>query len=148
MTDEVKVFADHVIRPKIGRTSYYTLLTALGLICVMCIRLRLYYNVIQTHTMETIMKTEMLTTRIDHDTKLAFTHICDEVGLSPSQAIKLFARAVINYGGIPFELKAKQPNDVTANAILELSQGKGNRAESVTSLISELTEGKVNDVIS
>jgi len=98
--------------------------------------------------METIMKTEMLTTRIDHDTKLAFTHICDEVGLSPSQAIKLFARAVINYGGIPFELKAKQPNDVTANAILELSQGKGNKAESVTSLISELTEGKVNDASS
>ncbi|PKG36943.1 type II toxin-antitoxin system RelB/DinJ family antitoxin [Psychromonas sp. Urea-02u-13] len=94
------------------------------------------------------MKTEMLTTRIDHDTKLAFTHICDEVGLSPSQAIKLFARAVINYGGIPFELKVKQPNSVTANAIYELSQGKGNKAESVTTLISELTEGKVNDVTS
>jgi DNA-damage-inducible protein J len=94
------------------------------------------------------MKTEMLTTRIDHDTKLAFTHICEEVGLSPSQAIKLFARAVINYGGIPFELKAKQPNSMTANAIHELSHGKGNKAESVTSLISELTEGKVNDVTS
>jgi hypothetical protein len=34
LTDEVKVFADHVIRPKNGRTIYYTLLTALGLICV------------------------------------------------------------------------------------------------------------------
>jgi DNA-damage-inducible protein J len=94
----------------------------------------------------TIMKTEMLTTRIDHDTKLAFTHICDEVGLSPSQAIKLFARAVINYGGIPFELKAKQPNSVTVTAIQELSQGKGHKAETVTSLISELTEGKVTNV--
>lgn len=94
------------------------------------------------------MKTEMLTTRIDHDTKLAFTHICEEVGLSPSQAIKLFARAVINYGGIPFELKAKQPNSVTANAIHELSQGKGNKTESITSLISELTEGKINDATS
>ena len=94
------------------------------------------------------MKTEMLTTRIDHDTKLAFTHICDEIGLSPSQAIKLFARAVINYGGIPFELKAKQPNGVTANAIHELAQGQGHKAESVTALISELTEGKVNDATS
>ena len=91
------------------------------------------------------MKTEMLTTRIDHDTKLAFTHICDEVGLSPSQAIKLFARAVINYGGIPFELKAKQPNAMTAAAIQELSKGQGHKAESVTSLIEELTEGKVNN---
>lgn len=92
------------------------------------------------------MKTEMLTTRIDHDTKLAFTSICDEVGLSTSQAIKLFARAVINHGGIPFELKVKQPNNITANAIHELSQGKGHKAESVTDLISELTEGKVDDV--
>jgi len=108
--------------------------------------MRLYYNVIQTNTLGVLMKTEMLTTRIDHDTKLAFTHICDEVGLSPSQAIKLFARAVINHGGIPFEIKMKQPNAVTASAIHELSLGKGHKAESVTSLIADLTDGKVNDV--
>ena len=107
--------------------------------------MRLYCNELQTHTMEIILKTEMLTTRIDRDTKLAFTHICEEVGLSPSQAIKFFARAVINYGGIPFELKAKQPNNVTVNAMHEPSQGKGHKAESVTSLIAELTEGKVNN---
>ncbi|WP_133010296.1 type II toxin-antitoxin system RelB/DinJ family antitoxin [Marinomonas flavescens] len=92
------------------------------------------------------MKTEMLTTRIDQDTKIAFTHVCEEIGLSPSQAIKLFARAVINYGGIPFELRAKQPNDVTANAIQELSQGNGHQAENMAHLMSELTEGKVSDV--
>jgi DNA-damage-inducible protein J len=92
------------------------------------------------------MKTKMLTTRIDYDTKLAFTHICDDIGLSPSQAFKLFARAVINYGGIPFELKAKQPNVMTVIAIQELSQGLGEKYESVTSLISDLTEGKVVDV--
>ena len=114
----------------------------------MCTCLRLYYNVLQTQTLGPIMKTEMLTTRIDHDTKLAFTHICDEVGLSTSQAIKLFARAVINYGGIPFELKAKQPNDVTANAIHELSQGQSHKAETVASLITDLTEGKVSDATS
>lgn len=86
------------------------------------------------------MKTEMLSTRIDHDTKVAFTSICEELGLSPSQAIKLFARAVINYGGIPFELKTAQPNDITISAMNELIQGKGHRAESADSLISELTE--------
>ena len=91
------------------------------------------------------MKTEMLSTRIDHDTKLAFTHICDEVGLSPSQAIKLFARAVINYGGIPFELKAKQPNTITAAAINELVKNQGHKAENIASLIAELSEGKVKD---
>jgi len=80
--------------------------------------------------MESIMKTDMLSTRIDHDTKVAFSHICDEVGLSSSQAIKLFARAVINYGGIPFELKAPQPNATSAEAMQELLEGKGHRAES------------------
>lgn len=91
------------------------------------------------------MKTEMLSTRIDHDTKATFTKICDEVGLSPSQAIKLFARAVINYGGIPFELKIRQPNEKTIAAMNELIQGKGHKAESIDTLISELTEGKLNN---
>jgi len=88
------------------------------------------------------MKTEMLTTRIDYETKLAFTHTCDAVGLSPSQAIKLFARAVINHGGIPFELKAKQPNGVTAAAMLELQQGQGTQVSSVNDLLGALTENK------
>ena len=89
------------------------------------------------------MKTDMLSTRIDHDTKVAFSNICDEVGLSPSQAIKLFARAVINCGGIPFELKAPQPNETSAAAMQELLEGKGHRAESLDSLVADLTDGKV-----
>ncbi len=92
------------------------------------------------------MKTEMLSTRIDQDTKVAFTSICDELGLSTSQALKLFARAVINYGGIPFELKAPQPNPITAAAINELAQGNGHKAESVDALFAELTESKIENV--
>lgn len=88
------------------------------------------------------MKTEMLSTRIDHDTKLAFTHVCDEVGLSPSQAIKLFAKAVINYGGIPFELRSKTPNSKTLEAIQELENGKGNTADDVNQLFQELGVNK------
>ena len=87
------------------------------------------------------MKTEMLSTRIDHDTKTAFTHICDEVGLSPSQAIKLFAKAVINYGGIPFELRSKQPNVQTMEAIQELEVGKGHSAGDVDQLFKALGVG-------
>ncbi|PXF29395.1 damage-inducible protein J [Pokkaliibacter plantistimulans] len=84
------------------------------------------------------MKTEMLSARIDHATKVAFTSICDEVGLSPSQAIKLFARAVINHGGIPFELKARQPNAETAAAMQELIEGKGHQASSVEAMLQQL----------
>lgn len=92
------------------------------------------------------MKTEMLSTRIDHDTKVAFTYICDEVGLSPSQAIKIFAKAVINHGGIPFDVKAKQPNLETINAIRQLEKGLGNKADDVKELFSELGEGKLDNV--
>ncbi|USD66829.1 type II toxin-antitoxin system RelB/DinJ family antitoxin [Vibrio sp. SCSIO 43136] len=94
------------------------------------------------------MKNEMLSTRIDHDTKVAFTNICDEVGLSPSQAIKLFARAVINHGGIPFELKVKQPNQESIEAMHELVAGQGHKAESIDSLFDTLTDGKVTNVSS
>jgi len=92
------------------------------------------------------MKTEMLSTRIDHDTKVAFTYICDEVGLSPSQAIKLFAKAVINHGGIPFDLKAKRPNEDTLAAIQQLESGLGNKADDVNELFSHLSEGKLDNV--
>jgi DNA-damage-inducible protein J len=84
----------------------------------------------------------MLSTRIDHDTKLAFTHVCDEVGLSPSQAIKLFAKAVINYGGIPFELRSKTPNPKTLEAIQELESGNGKVANDVSQLFQELGANK------
>ena len=89
------------------------------------------------------MKTEMLSTRIDHDTKLAFTNVCEDMGLSTSQALKLFAKAVINYGGIPFELKAKTPNTLTASAIDELEAGQGNTAKNVEELFKDLDIGKI-----
>ncbi|MEQ3695735.1 MAG: type II toxin-antitoxin system RelB/DinJ family antitoxin [Pseudomonadales bacterium] len=89
------------------------------------------------------MKTEMLSTRIDHDTKLAFTSVCNDMGLSTSQALKLFAKAVINYGGIPFELKAKTPNNLTAAAIDELEAGRGNTSSSVEELFNDFDLGQL-----
>lgn len=84
------------------------------------------------------MKTEIISTRLEPELKVEFTHICAEVGLSPSQAIKLFAKAVITHGGIPFELKAKQPNKLSIQAMLELEQGKGHKAENSRALFEEL----------
>ncbi len=80
----------------------------------------------------------ILSTRIDQDTKLAFTHICDEVGLSLSQALKLFVKAVINYGGIPFGLRSRTPNSKTLEAIKELESGAGTKADNVKELFNDL----------
>jgi DNA-damage-inducible protein J len=84
------------------------------------------------------MKTDLISSRVDHETKVLFTRICEEIGVSPSQAIKLFARAVINSGGIPFELKGKQPNKLTLLAMEELEANQGHRVSSVKELFEEL----------
>lgn len=56
------------------------------------------------------MKTMTLSTRIDQPTKIAFNKICKNIGLSGSQDLQLFAKAVVNHGGIPFELKVAKSN--------------------------------------
>jgi len=84
------------------------------------------------------MKTEIISTRIDHHLKVEFTRICEELGLSPSQAIKLFAKAVINHGGIPFELKIRQPNEITLQAMQALENGEGYKASSTSELFKDL----------
>lgn len=89
------------------------------------------------------MKTDMLSTRIDHETKLAFTSVCEEIGLSTSQALKLFAKAVVNHGGIPFELKAKTPNALTIGAIEELEAGNGHKVSDVNQIFNDLGIGNI-----
>ena len=84
------------------------------------------------------MKTDIISTRIERGMKAEFTHVCEEIGLSPSQAIKLFAKAVINYGGIPFELKTKQPNMITLQAIQELEEGNGHKVKDTSELFKDL----------
>ena len=51
-----------------------------------------------------------------------------------------------NHGGIPFEVRVQQPNQTSIAAMKELDEGKGHSAESVSTLMNELTDGKVSDV--
>lgn len=84
------------------------------------------------------MKTDLISTRIEHNLKMEFTKICDDLGLSPSQAIKLFAKAVINYGGIPFELTTKKPNATTLKAMMEVEKGLAHKAKNTKDLFKKL----------
>lgn len=47
-----------------------------------------------------------MTISIDDDVKNEFSAICKEIGMSPSTAITIFAKAVIRKRGIPFQLTA------------------------------------------
>ncbi|UJF18574.1 type II toxin-antitoxin system RelB/DinJ family antitoxin [Vibrio sp. SS-MA-C1-2] len=82
------------------------------------------------------MRSEMIGTNIDHKTKIAFTTICDEIGLTPSEVIKLFAHTVIKQGKIPFDVELNKPNRDTIAAIHELTSGKGHKANSIDDLMN------------
>jgi DNA-damage-inducible protein J len=55
--------------------------------------------------------------------------------------VTLKNQSLINYGGIPFELRAKQPNAQTLEAIQELEAGKGHSADDVDQLFKALGVG-------
>ena len=45
-----------------------------------------------------------ISARIDEETKQKFDEICKGVGISPSDAISVFIKCVINHNGIPFNI--------------------------------------------
>ena len=47
-----------------------------------------------------------VSTRIDSAVKQQFDKICDDIGVSPSGALSIFIKGVINHNGIPFSLIA------------------------------------------
>ncbi|MDR0220480.1 MAG: type II toxin-antitoxin system RelB/DinJ family antitoxin [Lachnospiraceae bacterium] len=53
-----------------------------------------------------------ISTRIDETTKHQFEDICEVIGISPSNALSLFIKGVINYKGIPFNVTAPQKKAV------------------------------------
>jgi addiction module RelB/DinJ family antitoxin len=48
-----------------------------------------------------------VSTRIDEATKQQFDKVCELIGVSPSNALSMFIKGVINYNGIPFNVAAQ-----------------------------------------
>lgn len=65
------------------------------------------------------MESTNLNIRTDKEIKIAAERIFDELGLNMTTAINIFLRQTIRENGIPFDLKLKIPNEVTAAAIEE-----------------------------
>lgn len=83
-----------------------------------------------------VLAGDVVRARIDHDTKVRATKTLDAIGLNISDAIRLMLRRVADEQRLPFDVKV--PNRETAAAISELESGKGNRANSVKSLMADL----------
>jgi len=47
-----------------------------------------------------------VSTRIDEATKYQFDKVCEAIGVSPSNAISMFIKGVVNHNGIPFSVMA------------------------------------------
>lgn len=66
------------------------------------------------------MATTNLTVRIDEATKAQFDALCNELGLSASTAVNIFARAMVREQGFPFPVAMREePSAETIAAILE-----------------------------
>ncbi len=67
-----------------------------------------------------------MTISMEDDLKREFTEVCREIGLPPSTAIGIFARAVVRERAIPFPLSAVSSAERAAQAY-ELSVADGIR---------------------
>ena len=61
-----------------------------------------------------------ITLSIDEELKEEYTDVCRRVGLTPSSAFNVFARAVVREQGIPFKVTARETSPREAD--LELAR--------------------------
>ena len=69
---------------------------------------------------------------MDGNLKNEFDMICQELGLTTSAAFTVFARAVVRYRGIPFEMVIDQPNAETIAAMEEVRAAERNKTPGKT----------------
>jgi DNA-damage-inducible protein J len=63
--------------------------------------------------------TATINAKVEPAEKAAFTRTAESLGLSPSSAIKVFARAFIERGGFPFEVRQPRFSAETETAFQE-----------------------------
>lgn len=76
--------------------------------------------------------------RVKPELKEKAEAVFSAVGLSTSDAIRMFLQQSVNIGGLPFRPTAKQPNADTLEAMAELARGKGKTFRSTKELYKDL----------
>ena len=80
-------------------------------------------------------RTETIRARVEPELKSEAEAILKEVGLSSSEAMRLFLFQIVRQRGLPFEVKI--PNAETIAAIEELEAGKGVSVNSLEDLLDD-----------
>lgn len=81
-------------------------------------------------------KTSAVQARISEGLKIEAEHILSALGLNTSDAIRVFFHQIVNYRGLPFDMRVKTPNAETRAAMEELESGGGTRYEDSAELFA------------
>jgi DNA-damage-inducible protein J len=83
-----------------------------------------------------------VSTRIDKTTKQQFDRVCDSIGISPSNALSLFIKGVINHNGIPFFAVAPtgNPSKMSREAMFGCMRGQFKINDNFTAPIDDFKE--------
>ena len=76
-------------------------------------------------------------TRVSEELKQEAEAVLEDIGLTTTEAIRLFLKQVVNTGGLPFQPKAKSPNVETLAAMLELERREGDVFQSPEALFAD-----------
>ena len=78
--------------------------------------------------------------RMDENLKQQFDCLCNELGLTMTAAVNIFAKAMVRRQGIPFEISLDVPNAETLAAIEDVNSGKNlsRTSHSVAELMEDL----------
>lgn len=83
------------------------------------------------------MSTVTIQSRISPELKQQADSLFAELGLSTSDAIRMFLHQAVNIGGLPFQPTVKRPNQETLDAMNELETGGGQTFQSTKALFAD-----------
>ena len=83
-----------------------------------------------------------VSTRIDEATKKQFDNVCEGIGISPSSALSMFIKGVINHKGIPFNLVIPQEQSakMTREAVFGCMRGQFKMADDFDAPLDDFKE--------
>ena len=61
--------------------------------------------------------------RMDAELKEQFSKLCNDLGFNVSTAVNIFAKAMVNCQGLPFDVSLKTPNAATLQAMKNVENG-------------------------
>ena len=79
---------------------------------------------------------------IDEATRQRFESVCETIGVSPSYAISIFIKGVINHNGIPFSVLApkEKPNKMSREEVFGCMRGQFKMADDFDAPLDDFKE--------